>query len=59
MDELEDLERTIKAGPIHEEIPSQQNKNVDLTSHFAQLHTRLDSMDAQMMSYGEQIGVLG
>lgn len=31
----------------------------DLASHFAHLNTHLDSMDAWMMSYGEQLGVLG
>lgn len=30
-----------------------------LASHFAWLNTCLDSMDDRMMSYGEQIGVLG
>lgn len=58
MDELEDLERTIKDGPIHEKIPSQPNENVDLTSHCSITHL-IRFYGCSMMSYGEQISVLG
>lgn len=44
--------------PIHKEIPFQLNEDDVLANHFTRLHTRLDSMDAQIMSYGEKIGVL-
>lgn len=46
-------------APIHEEISFELNKNDDLASQFARLNTHLDSMDAWMMRYGEQLGVLG
>lgn len=57
-DSDEDSERTMEDVPIHEEIPSYLNVNDDLASNFALLNICLDSMDTQMMSYGEQIRVL-
>lgn len=44
--------------PIHKEIPCQLNEDDVLANHFTRSHTILDSIDAQIMSYGEKIGVL-
>lgn len=53
-----DDERTMEGIPITEEVPSQPNENDNFASHFALFNTQLDSMDAHLLSHGEQFGVL-
>lgn len=48
-----DDERHMVYLSIVDEIPSQLNKPKNLANHFARLNTRLDSMDALLISYGE------
>lgn len=48
-----DDERHMVYLPIVDKIPSQLNKPKNLANHFARLNTRLDSMDALLISYGE------
>lgn len=60
IDEIRDLDLDSGVERTNaEEIPFQSNENDDLASYFAQPNTHLDSMNAQMLSYGEQIRVLG
>lgn len=50
----DDDKRAMKDAPIFEEIPSQLNEPNSLANYFARLNTGLDSMDARLISYGEQ-----
>lgn len=44
--------------PIAKEIASQLNEPDSLADHFAWLNSRLDSMNARLISYGEQFSML-
>lgn len=53
-----DGDRHMVDAPIAKKIPSQPNKSDSLADHFVRLNSRLDSMDVQLITYGEQFRML-